>query len=97
MRAVRPSLDSQSTLVLDPLCIGEGEHALEARARLCHIINNKLAPILTYAELGERVSQDEKVQAYCARIYQSACELRALVHAAVEDDTPEPAKAGTLS
>ena len=60
------------------------DSTIDATARLYHRINNKLVPILAYAELGERLSQDEKVQAYCAKIHQSACDLRALIDAASE-------------
>ena len=79
------------TLVLDRPCEAldlpyedEGNDTREATMRLCHSINNKLVPILAYAELGERLSQDEKVQAYCAKIQQSACALRAVIEAASE-------------
>ena len=53
-------------------------------ARLYHSINNKLVPILAYAELGKRESRDEKVQAYCAKIHQSARDLKALIESASE-------------
>ena len=62
----------------------DGEVTVDTMARLYHRINNTLVPILAYADLGERVSQDEKVQAYCAKIHQSACDLRALIESASE-------------
>ena len=81
---MNPVLDN-STMVLDRSHENGGEATIDnMTARLYHNINNKLVPILAYAELGERASQDEKVQAYCAKIHQSARDLKALIESASE-------------
>ena len=59
-----------------------GDDTIDVMAQLYHRMNNTLVPILAYASLGERASQDEKVQGYCAKIHQSACNLRALIELA---------------
>ena len=74
---------NNSTMALDPPHENGGETTIDnTTALLYHNIKNKLVPILAYAELGERASQDEKVQAYCAKIHQSARDLRALIESA---------------
>lgn len=75
---------NNSTMALDLPRESDGEVTMDTTTRLYHNINNKLVPILTYAALGERLSQDEKVQAYCAKIHRSACDLKALIESASE-------------
>ena len=80
---MNPVLDN-STMVLDRPRKNGGEATIDMTTRLYHSINNKLVPILAYAELGKRASQDKKVQAYCAKIHQSARDLKALIESASE-------------
>ncbi len=81
---MNPVLDN-STMALDLPHENGGEATIDnMTARRYHNIKNKLVPILAYAELGERASQDKKVQAYCAKIHQSARDLRAMIDAASE-------------